>query len=296
MNFHSIEINKELQNQLSTAVDTDRLPHAIILEGASEKGRLELARLLSRTHICSAASGKPCDICSDCTKAAKGFHPDVSESLASQDDSTPLKVDAIRTIRSNAFVFPNEAKRRVFLLHNMQYANEQAQNALLKILEEPPEYVRFILTCPNSSALLQTILSRATVYNLGQQLSDSLNKKHDEACEKTRRIAAALISPNEFDLMKETGIFEKDQELMILTLAQLRLVFRDAISRKQNSATTFLSCAEAQATALSRTCTLAQLFKLMEAVGELEKNAAQNANKTLLVTRFCSLMRRAQDK
>lgn len=296
MNFQGIELNKELENLLSTAVDSDRLPHAIIIEGGSEKDRLGLARLLSRTHVCTNSGEKPCATCPDCIKATKGFHPDISESLASQDDTSPLKVDAVRTIRSNAFVFPNEAKRRVFLLHNMQYANEQAQNALLKILEEPPEYVRFILTCPNSSALLQTINSRTAVYSLGQQLSDSLNKKHDDSCEKAKRIATALVSPNEFDLMRETGIFEKDQELMALTLAQLRLVFRDAISRKQNPSTSFLSCAESQATALSRTCTLAQLFKLMDSVSELEKNIAQNANKSLLVTRFCSLMRRAQDK
>ena len=296
MNFQSLKINPELMTRLNAAVDADKLPHAIILEGGSENDRLMLARLLSRTHVCSGSSEKPCGMCPDCTKAEKGFHPDISESLASQDDIAPLKVDAIRTIRANAFVFPNEAKRRVFLLHNMQFANEQAQNALLKILEEPPEYIRFVLTCPNSSALLETILSRAAVYSLGQQLSDSLNKKHDDACEKARGIAAALISPNDFDLMRETGVFERDQELLVLTLAQLRLVFRDAIARKQSAGAVFLSCAEKEAAALSRTCTASQLFSLMEAVSELEKNAAQNANKTLLVTRLCSLMRRATGK
>lgn len=296
MNFQNIQINSELKNLLSTAADTDRLPHAIIFEGASEVDRLDIARLISRTHVCSGNGEKPCGVCPDCVKAAKGFHPDISESLASQDDASPLKVDAVRTIRSNAFVFPNEAKRRVFLLHNMQHANEQAQNALLKILEEPPEYVRFVLTCPNSSALLQTILSRAAVYNLGQQLSDSLNKKHDAACEKARLVAAAMLSHNEFDLMRETGVFEKDSELLVLTLAQLRLIFRDAIARKQSTSAVFLSSAQNEATALSRSCTAAQLFRLMEAVAQLEKSAAQNANKTLLTTRFCSLMRRAQDK
>lgn len=296
MNFQSLKINPELMTRLNSAVDTDKLPHAIILEGGSENDRLTLARLLARTHVCSGSGEKPCSACPDCKKAEKGFHPDISESLASQDDAAPLKVDAIRTIRANAFVFPNEAKRRVFLLHNMQFANEQAQNALLKILEEPPEYVRFVLTCPNSSALLETILSRAAVYSLGQQLSDSLNKKHDAACEKAQSIAAALVSPNEFDLMRETGVFERDQELLVLTLAQLRLIFRDAIARKQSAGAVFLSCAEKEATTLSRTCTAAQLFSLMEAVSELEKNAAQNANKTLLVTRFCSLMRRATGK
>ncbi len=296
MNFHGIEINSELQSLLNTAAAADRLPHAIILEGGSEKDRLSLARLLARVHVCSGSGEKPCSVCPDCIKSASGFHPDISESLASQDDNTPLKVEAARTIRSNAFIFPNEAARRVFLLHNMQFANEQAQNALLKILEEPPEYVRFILTCPNSSVLLETIISRAAVYNLGQQLSDSLNQKHAAACEKAQKVAMALTSPNEFDLMRETGAFERDQELLVLTLAQLRLIFRDAVARKQSADTVFLSGAEKEATTLSRICTAAQLLELMEAVSELEKNAAQNANKALLTTRFCSLLRRATGK
>jgi hypothetical protein len=153
-----------------------------------------------------------------------------------------------------------------------------------------------VLTLPNASVLLETIISRTAVYSLGQQLSDSLNKKHEDACEKARLVAAALISPNEFDLMSETGIFERDQELLVLTLAQLRLVFRDAVARKQSPSAVFLSGAVNEATALSRTCTVQQLMRLLDTVAELEKNAAQNANKTLLVTRFCSMLRRAVDK
>ena len=96
--------------------------------------------------------------------------------------------------------------------------------------------------------------------------------------------------------MSETGIFERDQELLVLTLAQLRLVFRDAVARKQSPSAVFLSGAVNEATALSRTCTVQQLMRLLDTVAELEKNAAQNANKTLLVTRFCSMLRRAIDK
>lgn len=295
MNFEGIEISTQLQGLLSAAVEADRLPHTIILEGGSENDRLALARLLARVHVCSGEN-VPCGVCSDCVKAGKGFHPDISEAIATEGSKDALKVDAVREIRSNAFVFPNEAARRVFILHNMNFANEQAQNALLKILEEPPEYVRFVLTCPVSSSLLGTILSRAAVYSLGQQLGDSLNAKHSAACEKAGLVAKALVSPNEFDLMRETGVFEKDAELMMLVLGQLRLIFRDAAAKKQSPSSAVLSASPEQASLLARSLTTAQLVRLIDAVGELERAQALNANKALLVTRFCSQLRKAAGK
>ena len=295
MNFEGIEISTQLQGLLSAAVEAGRLPHTIILEGGSENDRLNLARLLARVHVCSGENA-PCGVCPDCVKAGKGFHPDIFEAVATEGNKDPLKVDAVREIRSNAFVFPNEAARRVFILHNMNFSNEQAQNALLKILEEPPEYVRFVLTCPVSSALLQTILSRAAVYSLGQQLGDSLNEKHSAACEKAGQIAKALVSPNEFDLMRETGVFEKDAELMTLVLGQLRLVFRDAAAKKQSPSAAVLSASSEQASLLARSLTTAQLVRLIDVVGELERAQALNANKALLVTRFCSQLRKAAGK
>lgn len=295
MIFDGIEISTQLQGLLSAAVEAGRLPHTIILEGGSENDRLNLARLLAKVHVCSGEN-VPCGVCSDCVKAGKGFHPDIFEAIATEGNKDPLKVDAVREIRSNAFVYPNEAARRVFILHNMNFANEQAQNALLKILEEPPEYVRFVLTCPVSSSLLGTILSRAAVYSLGQQLGDSLNEKHSAACEKAGQIAKALVSPNEFDLMRETGVFEKDSELMTLVLGQLRLIFRDAAAKKQSPSAAVLSASPEQASLLARSLTTAQLVRLIDVVGELERAQALNANKTLLVTRFCSLLRKAAGK
>ncbi len=295
MNFDGININNELKIRIESAAAAGKLPHAVILEGGSENDRLNLARLLAKAQVCSGES-IPCCSCNDCIKAEKGIHPDIFQALAQEGSTEPLKVDAIRDIRANAFVYPNEAQRRVFILHNMQFANEQAQNALLKILEEPPEFVRFILTAPVSSVMLITILSRAAVFSLGQQLGDTLNAKHAQACEKAAAIAKALISPNEFDLMTETGIFEKDAELLVLVLAQLRLIFRDAIARKQSPAATLLSSSQDNAVLLSRSCTVPQLMALMQAVDALEKAENQNANKALLITRFCSTMRKAVNK
>lgn len=295
MSFDGIEISTQLESLLSSAISSGRLPHTVILEGGSENDRLGLARFLARVHVCSGEN-TPCGSCANCIKALKGGHPDIFLAMATEGDKDPLKIDAVRGIRASAFVFPNEAQRKVFILHNMHLANEQAQNALLKILEEPPEFVRFIMTVPVSSALLGTILSRSAVYSLGQQLGDSLNAKYSAACEKAEKVSAAIISHSEYELMRETAEFEKDGELMGIVLSQLRLIFRDAVAKKVDSSAVTISQSAKSASALARSLTTAQLMRLIEAVSVLEGAQAHNANKALLITRFCSLMRKAVDK
>jgi DNA polymerase-3 subunit delta' len=180
---------------LSAAVEAGRLPHTIISEGGSENDRLGLARLLARVHVCSGEN-IPCGVCPDCVKAGTGFHPDIFEALATEGNKDPLKVDAVREIRSNAFVYPNEAARRVFILHNMNFANEQAQNALLKILEEPPEYVIFLLLCESSASLLETVRSRAPTLRTEPISTDKIASHLRHISPEAASLAAS--APEEF--------------------------------------------------------------------------------------------------
>ena len=198
IDFSEFPISPAAAQLIEAAVRADRLPHAVILEGGSENDRLTLARRLAQALLCRGED-RPCGACSDCRKALHGVHPDLTECLAQPGDADSLKVDAIRQIRADAFIFPNESDRRVFLLHNMQLSSEAAQNALLKILEEPPEYVRFLLTCPSASALLPTILSRACVYSLGQQVETRSDEANKAIAELTRLLALALCAPNEYE-------------------------------------------------------------------------------------------------
>lgn len=296
MIFDSVSISRELGGLLSSAAVADRLPHAIVIEGGSESDRLSLARIIARAQLCSGGENRPCGVCSDCKKALAGFHADIVEAVADTSGSDALKVDSIRDIRTKAYIYPNEARRKAFILHNMQFCNEQGQNALLKILEEPPEYVCFVLTCPASTVLLKTILSRCSVYSLGQQVSELSEKKQEEAALAAQRIAVALTSPNEFDLMRETGCFEKNNDLLALTLDSLELIIRDAAVLKKLPNAPALSGAEQQVRQLVRAFTLAELFSLKAAVGQLKESAALNGNNNLLITRLCSLLRSAVGK
>ena len=296
MDFSELSINAATAQIIQSAVEADRLPHAVILEGGSEGDRLTLARLLAQALLCSGED-RPCSACSHCRKVLRGFHPDLTECLAQPGETDCLKVDAIRQIRADAFVFPNEADRRVFLLHNMQLSNEAAQNALLKILEEPPEYVRFLLTCPSATALLPTILSRACVYNLGQQVETRSDEANEAITELTRQIASALGAPNEYELMKITAAFEKDFALLLPVLTQLQLLLRDALTLKSgNRELPLLSSASNEAAALARRFTTPQLLSFTNVTQEMTAAVNGNANRNLLITRLCSRLSAAAGK
>jgi hypothetical protein len=296
MDLSELQINPATAQLIQAAVQANRLPHAVILEGGSESDRLTLARRLAQALLCRGEA-PPCGECADCRKALRGFHPDLTEYLAQPGDTESLKVDSVRRIRTDAYIYPNEADRRVFLLHNMQLSNEAAQNALLKILEEPPAYVRFLLTCPSATALLPTILSRACVYNLGQQIEIRSDEANEIINQTARQLALALGAPNEFDLMTVTGAFEKDYALLPPVLTQLQLMVRDALTVKSGvGQLPLLSSCSNEASALARRFTVRQLLEFAAIAEEMQAAVNGNANRNLLITRLCSRLSAAAGK
>ena len=167
MNLDALPGNQRLKAQLA---HTDRLPHAILLGGPKGSGRHILARLLAQAMVCNRPDIAPCGVCPNCKRVAEGIHPDVpplSNFVSSKDrDKKDIVVDTIRNLRADAFIRPNQAKRKVYLIDPAETMNVNAQNALLKVLEDGPEYASFLLLAENPMALLDTIRSRCVYYAL----------------------------------------------------------------------------------------------------------------------------------
>lgn len=166
MRLSTLAGNGRIKEQLSSA---DRLPHAIILSGPRGSGRHTLARLLAQAMVCDRPEQAPCGQCPNCKRAAQDIHPDVipvERFLRKEELDKDLKVDAIRTLRSDAYIRPNQARRKVYLLSRADTMNPSAQNALLKVLEDGPDYAAFLLLTENPMNLLETIRSRCVRYDL----------------------------------------------------------------------------------------------------------------------------------
>ena len=156
--------NEEVIYEISETMKNRLLPHAILIEGVKGSGKRSLARILAQYAVCSAEGDRPCGVCPACIKAEKGIHPDIVTADGSK--AGELNIEAVRSIRSAAYIKPNEGENRVFLMHFCEKMLPAAQNAFLKVLEEPPQNVLFVLTAVSATSLLQTIRSRTRIYSL----------------------------------------------------------------------------------------------------------------------------------
>jgi len=144
--------------------DGKQLSHAYIVASASAEDRAATALRLAQALVCSGGGAVPCGVCRDCRKARDGVHPDVIYIRRQRDDNgTPKKellVEQVRYMVGDAYVLPNEAARKVYVVEDADTMNASAQNAALKLLEEPPKAAAFILCAANPAMLLPTVRSR----------------------------------------------------------------------------------------------------------------------------------------
>ncbi|WP_283609946.1 DNA polymerase III subunit [Faecalispora anaeroviscerum] len=284
MIFEGFFGNDSLRQQLSLALEQDRLPHAVILEGPPGSGKRTLAGILARACVCTAQGERPCGVCPACVKAKAGSHPDIIVESGS-GAARSFHVDAVRRVRSDAYIKPNEASRKVYCLFEAQTMSEQAQNALLKILEEPPEGILFLLTCPSASALLPTIRSRSLILTLEPREQAG---EHPEVQALAAQILRELPLPDESAVLKTCAPLIQNRELLRLVLDRLTVLFRDAAVLRAGgtSLTRDLSAQE-----LARQLTRDRLLALTELCIQTRRRIDQNANSTLLVTVFCAQLR-----
>ena len=157
--------NHKAKETLVCMMKDGRLPHAILLEGPEGAGKSTFARLVAAAALCEGPAPHPCGHCRPCIKVQGDFHPDFI-TLSGEGGSRSFYIDRVRELTRQAQLVPNEGRIKVFLLTQTQNMTVQAQNALLKLIEEPPAATMFLLTCTNRHALLPTILSRVAVIGI----------------------------------------------------------------------------------------------------------------------------------
>lgn len=135
--------------------------HAYLFEGEEGLLKRETAAYFAAALLCGSAAEPPCGVCDSCIQAAGGNNPDL-QSLSLADITTKKSVgaDEIRTVISDVYTKPFHAKRKVYIIEDGDALTVQAQNAMLKVLEEPPAYAVFILCVTNAELILPTVRSR----------------------------------------------------------------------------------------------------------------------------------------
>ena len=260
-------------------------PQTVLLEGGSDEARRTLADALACALVCTADGKRPCNSCRACRKCASGSHPDVQRFGPEKKNGT-FKVETCRAIRQDAFVAPNDGDTKVYILDDCQAMNDSSENALLKILEEPPAGVYFLLTCPTGSALLPTVRSRAVTLSL----------PGEEACfsEQTLETAAALsraLTQSEWALLQATAPLERDRTEMGNVLRCFAAALEEALYRKAG-AQPRAQLKEAP-TLLAASLTTPRLYALLTETRALETENDGYENANLLLTALCYRLHRA---
>ncbi|MBI5653441.1 MAG: DNA polymerase III subunit delta' [Chloroflexi bacterium] len=195
---------------LAQSIATDHIAHAYLFTGAHAIGKTTLARALAKALQC-ANEARPCGACPACIKIARDRHPDVQISEGVPvgwkfDEKSPpppprandverriLKIDQIRAIQHTVSRAPFEGRWKIMILRRFEEANEEAQNAFLKTLEEPPSHTRIILTVRDPNLILPTIASRCQVLPLRPlahaEIENALVEKWNVAREHARLLA-----------------------------------------------------------------------------------------------------------
>ena len=142
--------------RIREAAGRGTLSHALLFTGSGD--RAGLARYAAAAMECTADRGQPCGVCPACRKVGQDIHPDVI--TVRDPDHKNIAVDVVRSIRADAYIRPNEGRRKVYLFPDCALLTEQDQNVLLKIVEEGPPYAAFLFCAENPSQVLQTLRSR----------------------------------------------------------------------------------------------------------------------------------------
>ena len=148
--------------RIREAAGRGTLSHALLFTGSGD--RAGLARYAAAAMECTADRGQPCGVCPACRKVGGDIHPDVI--TVRDPDHKNIVVDVVRTIRADAYIRPNEGRRKVYLFPDCALLTEQDQNVLLKIVEEGPPYAAFLFCAENPSQVLQTLRSRCVEVKL----------------------------------------------------------------------------------------------------------------------------------
>jgi DNA polymerase-3 subunit delta' len=176
---------------LAEALRQRRMPHALLLSGPEGVGKKRLALEVARALLCAADDGDACGRCANCSRIERGIHPDA---FLVQPETPTIRIEQVRDVVREVAGRPFEARARAFVIDEAHLMTDQAANALLKGLEEPPATSHIFLVTHSPQALLPTIRSRCQVLRLNALpaalLEQELQRRWGIAADEARLRAA----------------------------------------------------------------------------------------------------------
>lgn len=299
----------------------ERVVNSLLIFGEKGLGKKTAADYISASLLCEQGNGTPCGECKSCKMILHKTHPDVIYAVPS-GKSGNYKIDTLREIVENAPILPNEGRFKIYIIADMDNTLVPAQNALLKLIEEPPDHCVIILTAGSRSSLLPTIISRV--------VSLSVHEVSDDSCEKalaqygyktedirkcieilggnigkcksyldgedivdavtiTKNITDAVISGDEYLMLKEFSELTGAKPMTLTVLKLLCEVIRDAMSAQAGcSENILISIYKNGAVRLSEHISKMKARKIYLVITKYIERINSNGNLGLALNALCS--------
>ena len=278
-----ISIPESVLSVLDSFFADGRCPHAMLIDGGSAPEREKLSLLAAKMIVCSNQSRTPCGTCENCRKASEGIHPDIITLEKPNDKRFYVKGD-VKKLVGDAYLTPNDALKKVYILPELQDMTEESQNLLLKVLEEPPRYTAFVLTAQSSNVVIGTVLSRVVRLRLGNSESIDYSEK---AVDVVKALCKATTINGEFEKIKATAPLDGNKKLTAEVLMLMVAVLRDAIALRSQGKILLQDFKE-ESELLSTAHSLKKLLDMYNTVEGLYQSLENNPNYTLLTAVLCA--------
>ena len=318
--------NTLLLDELRQMKQKQYLPHALLLHGERGCGKKLIARWYTMLALCEDSAHAPCGRCKSCQLLLNDAHPDVTYAEHSGKRGG-FSVETARNIRKEAAILPNSGPLRIFLFTDADGMTVQAQNALLKSVEEPLPHACFVFTAETAGVLLPTLLSRMTAKavfpvteeecasaltrlnrfspseiqtavtrfsgNIGKCIAYLSDSTMRQAAESAAELTAALAKQDEYELLRLLTAAAADKDTLRRTLELLDLQLRDAAVLSLNGTFDRLGCDGSAAHQLAPRLTPSRTAAMHSAVTEALADLDGNVGAPLAVTALCAALSEA---
>ncbi len=231
--------NEEILSLIEGGIKNKNLSHAYILCAPNGGGKKTLAEYIATAALCLEQGGAPCGKCRGCAMMSAHGHPDCERIIPSGEKNKSIKIDQIREAKEVCYIKPAVSSRRVFIIENAEAMTAEAQNALLKILEEPPEGMLFLLLTDSLHRLLPTVRSRCVILHLMPLTAAEIESLIPRASERAIAVSAGIAGEAIFASSADGVRMYEGAESFLRALVSRDmyqiLKFRDTLSKSREN-------------------------------------------------------------
>lgn len=262
--FNNIIGNTNNKNILQNSIKNDKISHSYIFSGPKGIGKMLFAKEFAKAILCDNIENKPCNHCKACIEFENANHPDIY--IIDEQDET-IKTETMKNLTKDILEKPLENKKKIYIINNSENMTREAQNTLLKTLEEPPQYIVIILITANTNLMLNTIKSRCINIIFNKLTNEELKKYFkDNITEEVLNFSEGSISKalkikenedtykqinneikrieqlNELEILKLKSIISTKKEDIEEILEYINLIFYNVIINNPTTAIKYNNC------------------------------------------------------